>query len=310
MRRIIHCFEPLILFLISIFFASAVPNICFASREDVVLSRDYQLESEKETLKDNFSWEINFVHGLSPVSRLLGLGSKRFGEKPPKEYLDALGLTYSSNDFLITAGANYLVTPRLEFSAGIPVSLVLAEVRRGPKRRSAGLKLKLGIGDIYGGVSYALLTESKLRPLVAATVDINSAFSKYTSMGDGFWGITPGFYLRKFICGPLYALGMAGYTNRLNRHGVTPGDITRYGAGIGFLSADKKIELSLEKTGTAATKIGNRTVMGSEEDLTMIAAFTTIFGSKTTTIGLFLAGLEEGIDWGRNSAGVFMGVTF
>lgn len=203
-----------------------------------------------------------------------------------------------------------MATPRLELSAGIPVSLVLAEVRSGPKRRSGGSRLRLGIGDIYGVISYAVLTESKLRPLVAATVDINSAFSKYTSMGDGFWGIAPGLYLRKFICGPMYALGMAGYTNRLNRHGVAPGDITRYGAGIGFLSGDKKIELSLEKTGTAATKIGNKIVMDSEEDLTMSAAFTTILGSKTTTIGLFLAGLEEGIDWGRNSAGVFMGVTF
>ena len=38
-------FKFLILFALAMFFVSIAPDFCFASREDVVLSPDYQIES-------------------------------------------------------------------------------------------------------------------------------------------------------------------------------------------------------------------------------------------------------------------------
>jgi len=219
-------------------------------------------------------------------------------------------MAYSNNDFLLTLGANYLITPKLEVSAGAPVSLVLAEVENGGRRRTKHSEFKIGIGDAYAGVSYALLTESKSRPLVVATFEAKSALSKYTSMGDGFWGLTPGVYLRKFLSGPTYALGLVGYTFRLNRRGANPEANIKYGGGFGILSENKRLELTLESSHTGKTKIGEQTVMDSENDLTLSVNFTTILGKQTSTIGLFLSGLEKGLDWGKNSAGLFIGFTF
>lgn len=310
MRKTYFCFRFLVLFLLAANFVSVTPNVCFAAREDVVLGKDYQLKSEKEALEDKFSWEVDLTYGLSNVSRLLGLGTEILEERPSSEYLDTLGMAYSKNDFLVTLGGNYLVNPRLELSAGVPVSLVLAEIKNGGRRRRTSREFKVGAGDAYASISYAFLTESNSRPLVVATFEANSALSKFTSMGDGFWGLTPGLYLRKFIAKDTYLLGMTGYTHRLKRKGVTPGRMISYGGGVGFLSEDKKIELSLERSHSDETKIGNRTVIDSEEDLTMSIAFTTILGSQTTTIGVFLSGLEEGFNWTQNSAGIFMGISF
>lgn len=310
MEKRAYCFKVLVLFIAGIFFSSAVPNTCFASREDVVLGEDYQLKSEKETLKDKLTWEIDFVYGLSSVSRLTGLGSEIISEKPAKEYLDTLGMTYSENNFMLTLGANYLVMPKVEISGGVPLSVAIAEIETGNRRIPTTRQLRMAAGDAYAGISYALLTESNRRPLVIATFEADSALSKYTSMGDGFLGLTPGFYLRKFISKDAYLLGTAGYTHRLKRRGVEPGKIISYGAGLGFLSEDKKIELSLERSHSDETRIGEKTVLDSEDDLTISVAFTTMFASRTTTIGVSLSGLEQGLNWTQNSAGIFVGFTF
>lgn len=312
MKRIIYNYRLTAFFVATAFFAFITPNFCFAAREDVVLGEDYQLKSEKETLKDKLSWEIDFVYGLSSVSRLTGLGSEIISEPPAREYLDTLGMVYSGNNFLLTLGANYLVTPRIEVSAGIPASVVLAEIEKEGRRRrrSYSTEFRIGLGDAYASISYALLPESNKLPLVVGTFEANSALSKYTSMGDGFWGFTPGLYLRKFIAKDTYLLGMTGYTYRLKRKGVTPGRMISYGAGIGFLSEEDKIELTLERSHSDETKIGEKAILDSEDDLTLSVSFTTIFGSRTSTIGVFLSGLEEGFTWSQNTAGVFFGLTF
>lgn len=310
MKRMIGYFRVCFMLTAAALYISLSADFCFASREDVILGKDYQLESERETLKDKFSWEINCVYGLSSISRLSGLGAKRFEQRPSKEYLDTLDMVYSYNDFLFTLGANYLMSSRLEFSAGLPVSVISAEVKNDSRNRTGGSGLKIGAGDLYAGISYALLTESNYKPLAIVSVDINSDLSKYTSMGDGFWGVTPGLYLRKFVFSGMYVSGLAGHTYRLKRRGVEPGNIIRYGAGLGFLSGNKKLELNLEKTHTDRTKIAGKAVMAAEDDLSAAIAYTAIFASRTTTIGLSLGGLEKGFNWGQNYAGLFIGFTF
>ncbi|MCK9603257.1 MAG: hypothetical protein M0R66_02735 [Candidatus Omnitrophica bacterium] len=310
MQKKICCFKLLVLLTAAVILISSMPEFCFAARGGEELSRDYQLESEKKHLKDNFSWEIDLVYGLSSVSRLLGLGARRFPDGPSKEYLDTLKMTNSNNDFLLTLGANYLITPKLELSLGVPVSIVMVEVETGSRRKTKHPQLKAGVGDIYASISYALLTESKSRPLVISTFEVKSPLSKYTSMGDGFWGFTPGVYLRKFISGSMYALGLAGYTFRLQRRGAEPEAGIRYGGGFGFLSGDKKLELTLERTRSGKTKLGDKVIMDSGSDLILGASLTTILARQTCTIGVFLSGLEKGLNWGKNSAGAFIGVSF
>lgn len=299
-----------IILIVAISFLSLAPGNCFASREDITLGQDYQLESEKKIFADKFSWDINLSYGLSSVSGLLGLGASRFAEKPSEEYLDTLGMSYSTSDFSLALGASYLVNLRLELSAGVPLSVVMAEVENSGRQKVRHPQLKFGLGDIYGGISYALLTESKNRPLVVTTFEVKSALSKYTSMGDGFWGLTPGVYLRKFISGPVYALGLAGYTFRLKRRGVNPDGNIKYGAGFGILSENKRLELSLERAQTGKAKIGSQVIMDSEEDLTLGINFTTMLSGQTFALGLFLSGLEDGLDWGKNTAGLSFGLTF
>lgn len=304
--------KSLIWFVAIASFVSIMAEPCLALREEAALGEGYQLEPEKETLEDRLSWEVGVAYGLPGLS-LLGMGSKRFPERPSREFLDTLDMTYSENYFLLALGAKYLVTPRLELYAGLPATLLLQTENNegGGRRRKGGLTSKWGgVGDIYGGISYAILTESKRRPLVIATLDVNSTSSKYTSMGDGFWGFTPKLSVRKFVSGPLYLKGFTAYTRRLDRKGVDPGAIVSYGGGIGFLSGDKNIELNLERTHTAKTKTAGRTLLNSEEDLVMDIAFTTIFGKQTSTFGLSWGGLEEGFDWGKNYAGIYFGVTF
>lgn len=310
MRKINYCFGLSVLFILAASFVSLAPNFCFAAREDPLLNEDYQLESEKKASKSRLAWEIDFAYGLSSVSRLLGLGTERFPQNPSEEYLDTLGMVNSSNDFLLTLGASYLPTPKLGFSVGVPLSVVIAETKNAGRRHRKHSELKFAVGDIYGSISYALLPESKNRPLVITTFEINSALSKYTSMGDGFLDFTPGMYLRKFISGPVYALGLAGYSYRLKRRGAEPENNIRYGGGFGLLSGDKKLELTLERAQVGKTKIGGRVIMDSGEDLTLGVVFSTIFNKQVSTIGLFLGGLEEGLNWGKNSAGMFVGLTF
>ncbi|MDD2752766.1 MAG: hypothetical protein PHN59_06500, partial [Candidatus Omnitrophica bacterium] len=160
------------------------------------------------------------------------------------------------------------------------------------------------------GVSYALITESKNRPLIISTFEAKSNLSKYTSMGDGFWGFTPGVYLRKFISGQVYVLGLAGYTFRMERRGADPEGNLRYGGGLGFLSENKRLELMLERSHIGKTKLGSQVIMDPEEDLTLGVNFTTMLAQQTTSIGLFLSGLEQGLNWGKNSAGLYLGFTF
>jgi len=299
-----------IILIVVISFLSLAPANCFASREDIALSQDYQLESERNIFKDKFSWGVDFTYGLTSVSRLLGLGADNFVEEPSKEYLETLGMSYSTNDFSLALGASYLFTPRFELSAGVPLSVIMAKVDNGSRRKGKHTQLRFGVGDAYAGVSYALLTESKSRPLVISTFEAKSDLSKYTSMGDGFWGLTPGVYLRKFISGQLYALGSAGYTFRLKRRGADPEGNIRYAGGLGFLSENKRLELTLERSHIGKTKLGSQTIMDPEEDLTLGVNFTTMLAQQTASIGLFLSGLEQGLNWGKNSAGLYIGFTF
>ncbi len=297
------------IFAITAFLMTALPANSFAAKGDIALSQDYQLQSEKDIFKDKFSWGIDFTYGLSSASRLLGLGTDNFSEEPSREYLDTLGMSYSTSDFSLALGASYLLTHKLELSAGVPLSIVMAKIDSGG-RGGKHPQLKLAVGDIYAGVSYALLTESKNMPLVISSFEAKTALSKYTSMGDGFWGLTPGAYLRKFISTQAYIMGLAGYTFRLDRRGTRPRGNTKYGAGLGILSENRRLEVLLERSLSGKTTLNGQTIMDSEEDLTLGVNFTTILGQQTTSIGLFLSGLEQGLNWGKNSAGLYIGFTF
>lgn len=306
MRKFVYCFKFLLLFVVGISFISIVPEFCLASREEAALSEKYQVETEKETLKDKLSWEFAAFYGLFYP------GFSRFPAPPPKEFLDTLDMSYSYNSPSFLLGVKYLLTSRLEFYAGVPFAagIEIKDKKTGARSSKSTYKWAGGVGDIYGGASYALVTESKYRPLIITTLDVNSALSKYTSIGDGFWGITPTLSLRKFIAGPLYIKGSSGYTYRLVRKGIDPGEIIHYGGGLGFLFGNKNLELNLDRAHYAKTKIGDRTLIDSTDDLIVNIAFTTMLGKQTSTIGVYWGGLEEGFNVNRNSAGIYVDFTF
>lgn len=307
MRKIVYCFRFLILFVVVVSFVSITPNFCFAAREDVILGEEYQLESEKETLKDKFIWEIGLQYGYVFTKRAVNPWPGR----PPQEYLDRLDMTYSKNYLSLGLGAKYLATSRLAVYAGMPFSFLQKEVT--PRKRKGPFSAPgVGVGDVRTGISYALLPESKYRPLVVTTFEVTAPLSRFTSIGDGFWGFTPEVSLRKFISGPLYVKGLTSYTHRLDRKGIDPGAIINYGGGVGLLLGDKNnIELTLERAHIAKTKIGDRTLIDSNENMIMEIAYSSSIGDKqTSTIALDIGGLEDGFSWNQDWIGISFGFSF
>lgn len=279
-------------------------NVGFPYEREIILSEEYQTEKEKERLKgvtkpeeekiifkDRFRLDISGGYGFSYasagiISGLYGLDSKY------KTYLDRLDMEFSENLVQLRLTATYLLSPKIGIYLGLPAGVVK---ERDKGRFDDSNNISGGVGDVYGGIFYNVLSETKYRPNVTINFDANSNTAKFSSLGDGLWDYTLGIQPRKFVAKSLYLFGVADYTFRMKESNIDPGGIIGYGGGVGILWGQSIIEPGLKAYSIGETKLDSKTLFDDDKDLIFNIALKSLFnrGSLNFTVG----NLDEGLDF-------------
>lgn len=284
-------------------FVALRANVGLAYEREIILSDEYQTEKEKERFKDitepqeeksgfkeRFKLDISGGYGFSyatVVSGLYGLSDEY------KTYLDRLDMKFAEHTVSLRLTATYILSPQIGIYLGTPAGVVLE--RDKGRGRSDDTNFSGGVGDVYGGIFYNVLSETKYRPNITIDFDVNSNTAKFSSMGDGLWDFTLGIQPRKFVAKSLYLFGAADYTFRLEENNINPGGIVGYGGGVGILWGKSIIEPGLKAYHIGETKLDSKTLFKDDEDLIFNIAWKSVFdrGSLNFTIG----NLDEGLDF-------------
>ena len=281
-------------------FMLLIPDLGYSYEREVILGDVYQTEKEKESLKDRFRLDLSVGYGYSNAQILTGI----YGPDPRlATYLDRLDMDYSENLAALRLTATYTITQQMGIYLSIPFGAVKYKKEEGISRIFEEDKLGVGLGDIYGGVYYNILSGTKTTPNIVTYVDVNSDIAKYYSLGDGLWDITPGIQIRQLLSDSFYIFGLADYTFRLKKKDIDSGDIFGYGGGIGFILGrmDSVLEFGLKAATIDETKINNTILFDKDEDLTFFMGIKSLY--KGSSFYLTISNLDEGIDFERNSFG-------
>lgn len=288
-----------IVIILSIFiFALVKINIGLAYEREIVFGEEYQSKKEKEQVEKRFGLDLSFGYGYSYIQFLTGI----YGiDSKEKIYYNRLGLDYSNSSTTFRVTGSVLATPRLGFYAGSPFGLVSVKQDR-VGRLGETQNLEFGVGDIYTGGYYQLVTETKTIPSVVVNFDVNSNTAKYSSLGDGVWDFTPAVQARKMLTNSFYVFGLEDYTYRKKENGVDPGDIIGYGGGVGVFFGRNAVELGLKAANIEKTKLDGATWFDKGEDLALNFrwGFLDTGGSVNVNIG----NLDEGFDIKTNTFGI------
>jgi hypothetical protein len=193
-QRRVARYASLILALFAFVYALLKPTAVFSYEREIILSEEYQTEEEKERLKDmikpeeekirfkdRFQLDFSFGYGFSYASA--GIISGLYGlSKEYETYLDRLDMEFSENLVQVRLTATYLLSPKMGIYLGLPAGVV--------EEKSEGLfddseNVSAGVGDVYGGIFYNVLSETKYRPSVVIDFVANSNIAKFNSLGDG-----------------------------------------------------------------------------------------------------------------------------
>lgn len=271
---------------------------------EILLSEEYQTPGEKQALRDRFTLNVAFGYGVSYAAStglLLGLSPDQ------QVYFDRLGLQFSESVFPLRLTASYALSPKLGVYLAVPFGAVNTREEEGLARLFEEDKIKFGVGDVFGGVSYTLLSEAEKQiwPNIVVSFDVNSDVTKFVSLGDGLWDLTWGIALRKFVFPSFYLLGLSDYTYRVSKNGVAPGDIIGYGGGIGYAAQTLRVEAVLKAQRIGETQIDNRTILNKDTNLIFILRVLSSFGSVSLTLG----NLDQGISTKRTDFGIEYSLT-
>lgn len=274
-------------------FVALKPSTGLASEKEVILSEEYQTEKEKMYLVDN-RFKTDFGFGTSYV-----LGAT--------VYMLNMAMTYRINPGM----GIYLVVP----------SYIASVLER--KYLFSEEEWKSGIGDVYAGIYYQLLSGTGTMPNIIVDLDINSDTSKYFPLESenwGGWDFMFGTQVRKFIYKPFYLFGLGDYTYKVSKEEVL---VTRdspipegvrnmyftsasvgYGGGIGVFLGQLAIEASLK---------ADRPYLGGEtagawptgawpyRTLTFNLALRSILSADRMAVTFY--NVDKGFDWKRLSFG-------
>lgn len=283
-------------------------NSGFAYERELILEETYQTQEEKQryqkkeklNFEDRFGLDFSFGYGYSYAQVLTGI----YGPDPTLEtYLNQLDMEFSENVGSFRLTASYMVNPRTFTYFGVPFGVVEVQTKAGSELLLDDPEYEFGVGDLFGGVGYLLLPETKTVPSTIINLDINSDTSKYYSLGDGLWDITAGTRISKSLSESFYTFGVASYTERLEKNDIEPGNITGYGGGIGILSDIMRIELGVKTAQIDQTEFNNATLFKDDEDLALNFSVYSLFPGGVDfhfTVG----NLDEGMDFERNTFGL------
>lgn len=275
-------------------------SIGLAYERDIILGEEYHTEKERYKIrkepvsfKDRFSLDLNFGIGgyYGGCSNL-----QIFGRDPKiNTYVKNLGMDYSENADVVRLTATYFVTPKLTVYIGVPFGVVtLAQLFKEDE-------LKAGVGDIYGGLAFTLLSGTEAIPNIAVFLNVDADTSKYYSLGDGLWDYTIGTQVNQLLFKSFYIFGMRDYTYRLEKKNIEPGNIAGYGGGVGFLSGQIRIEAGLRAYKYDETKFNNTTLFEKSDDLAFNLKSITSFGiGKISSMNLIVGNLDEGFEFGKD----------
>ena len=181
-------------------FALLKQNVGFSYEREIILSDEYQTEKEKERFKgitepqeeklgfkERFKLDISGGYGFSYATVVSGLYSL---SDEYKTYLDRLDMKFAEHTVSLRLTATYILSPQIGIYLGTPAGVVLE--RDKGRGRSDDTNFSGGVGDVYGGIFYNVLSETKYRPNITIDFDVNSNTAKFSSMGDGLWDFTLG----------------------------------------------------------------------------------------------------------------------
>ena len=306
----------LILFILSLFaifiFTLLKQNIGFSYEREIILSDEYQTEKEKEryeglvkpedekiNFKDRFHLDISGGHGFSYANSASITGLYSLSDEF-ETYLDRLDMEFSSNLAQLRLTATYLFNPKMGIYLGLPVGMV-RERDEGRGRSDGSSNISGGVGDVYGGIFYNVLSETKYMPNVIINFDANANTAKFVSLGDGLWDFTLGIQPRKFVAKSLYLFGVADYTFRLEEKNIDPEGIIGYGGGVGIIWGGNIIEPGLKAYHIGEVEVDSETLFYDNEDLIFNVAWKSLFyrGNLNFTVG----NLDEGLDISTTTIG-------
>lgn len=280
----------------------SLPCIVYAYEKEVVLGEVYQTTKEKEILKDRLRLDLSFGWGYSFGQPMTGsfydLNTKT------QTYLRALNLDYSENMLTVRLTATYALTPNAGVYLAVPFGAVTFKTAEDPIARIFEEdKIKGGVGDLYGGIYYNLLSGSKSSPNIVLNVDVNSDTAKFSSLGDGLWNFTASLQARQFLSESFFVFGLGDYTTGLKKNGVKPGDVIGYGGGFGFMSGNgtARNDFGLRAAQHSKTTKNGATLLDKSDDLTFIWASKSLYKGLSTafTIG----NLNNGFSFKQNTFG-------
>jgi len=204
-------------------------------------------------------------------------------------FLDRTNMEYSQNVVTARVGAGFNLTERLSFFLYVPYGVV----EQPASSTLPGLvDYDYGVGDLSGGLTYALLSESESRPDLDVTLIGDTDHSKFTSLGDGFRGMGAHIRAQKFITDTVYGFASTGYTHRFETNAVEPGAIVKAGGGLGTLvgSGKYKADIELVYTEVKDTRFPEGVFEGS-------GYYSAIFGLREAgarfNSQFYLAGLND-----------------
>ncbi len=216
----------------------------------------------------------------------------------------ALDLDYSENMMTVRLTATYALTPNAGFYFAVPFGAVKFKTAEDPIARIFEEdSIKAGVGDIYGGIYYNILSGSKNTPNIVLNLDVNSDVAKFWSLGDGLWDFTASLQARQLLSDSFFVYGLSDYTERLKKNGVKPGQVIGYGGGFGFISGNGSSinEFGLRAAQYSKTTKNGVTLLDKSDDLTLIWASKALYKGLSTafTIG----NLNKGFSFKQNTFG-------
>lgn len=316
-QRLLQVLIAALMTLLSV--SGASPALVAEPREPEPARELEQLEraDEEDEAKDG-SWfnserlsiVVGLGGGLSYTDAMLTTGLLEV-DQGTAEFRERLGLDQAYTLLNARLTARYILGSRSRLYLRLPVGLVQERAEPGSGRLPGIVRFsdyKPGLGDASFGYTRLLTSESRRRPEMTLRLGVDSAFARYTTLGDGLWGLSARLTGRKYLGTSYYGLGTAGYTHRLGNNGVEPGGVATAGLGFGKLLRSGRWKLEAEVVGLRAgeTTAETRTLHGETTDL--VFRLGLVRAADGLTFNVNLTGLSEGLDIQSNTLGFDVGM--
>lgn len=274
-----------------------------AGEENVLPPEAYRSTREHVQYK-RLKLDLSVGYGVSySTSAAVALGGFQELEAGQEEVLDRLGLTISDDLLSLRLTGTYAPSRRVGFFASVPVGVV--------QNRPEGARVvdivsndpEVGLGDMTAGTYFHLLDETRNRPTLAISVEVDTDTSRHTSLGDGLWSGRTLLEARKFVSPAVYLVGAGEYSYRPGTKGLESSDIAGVAAGLGFrlLSGQSIIEIRVKDLRVSEYRTRNTMLVPKDSGLVLTVAMRSL--TERMIVRAYASGLEDGVSVKQNNYG-------